>query len=63
MKNPSDVPYIEDALMAWLERTTLSSPITPTSTIQAIMFDAGQQAVLQRIRAVHAKQRDNLIPS
>lgn len=58
MPNPTDVPYFEDTLLVWLDRAFQRLDVTPATTMNEIMFAAGQQNVLSQIRAHSNKQRD-----
>jgi len=57
MKNPTDVPYFDDALLAWLDKSFPRTDVNPQTPVNDIMFAAGIQRVITTIRAHSNKQR------
>lgn len=56
---PTDYPWIEDAFLRALDRDIAPIRVTPDTTMQQIMFNAGQRDIVTKLHYLAKLQRDN----
>ena len=63
MRNKSDAQVVQFSVtqIEWLKRTFAASPIQPNWDMRDIMFQAGQQSVIDIIAARPYKPRQELL--
>lgn len=60
--DPSPLPSLSAPLIEALEKMFPPVIVTPSTTQNAVMYNAGQQSVIEVLRREYKKQIDNYTP-